>query len=286
MAYNTARFGLNTDDVIGLTEAQRLSVEFLMTFSVVDEATWLYKNYRYPRYKNFYGYAQIMTGGYVVQNVKLEHINQEILHWQQSSTDVLQSVGCGIKKVLANLTPPVASQVTLYLLRQRYTSVRFRLLPGIVANVALNWHFPELLCDETLVAPPEAQGNPQATDNMHGDPANRPTDQGQDGKDRSNNDGKDDPNDDRPHEPVPGSAVAVMGQWFAIIAGIDGNNQTYSGYRYALPGATNQAIVPMLVNVRPSSPAGYFQAEVVYGGTIVNRPDGYSSYTFEFVPGT
>lgn len=286
MSFNELMFGIETDDVVGLTEAQRCSIEFLMTFSVVDESTWLYKNYKYPRYRNFYGYAQIMCGAYVVKDVELIHINQEVLYFFQDSTDILQSVGCGIKKVLANLTPPVESQVTLYLLRQRYTSVRFRLCPGVKASVALGWHYPERLCDEIVVAPSDKQGNPQPADNKNPSPGPRPPEQGGDPKDRSNNDGKDDPNDDKPVEPKPGTLQTVPGQWFAVYSGYSADCSAFSGRRYPFPGATNGRIVPV-VNRSPQASCGdnsCFAVSVTYNGAAVDSGGGVNSYEVVFVP--
>lgn len=285
MSFNELMFGIDTDDVVGLTEAQRTSIEFLMTFSVVDEATWLYKNYKYPRYRNFYGYAQIMCGAYVVRSVELVHINQEVLYFFQDSTDILQSVGCGIKKVLANLTPPVESQVTLYLLRQRYTSVRFRLCPGVKASVALSWHYPERLCDESVVAPPDGQGNPPPANNQDPSPSPRPSDQGGDPKDKSNNDGKDDPNDDKPHEPIVGRKQTSVGQWWEDYSGRTAAGEEYADGHYAIPGCTDGDIIPILANVQQTGNNGTLKAQVIYGGRVVHLPDGYRSIVFRFVPG-
>jgi len=272
--------------VIGLTDAQRTSIELQLTFSVTDEGTWLYKNFKYPRYRNFYGYAQIMSGAYVVEDIELVHINQEILHWQQCCTDILQSIGCGVKKVLANVTPPVESQVTLYLLRQRYTSVRFRLCPGVKANIGLSWHFPEQLCDDLLVAPSESQGQPQSSNNRDGNPGNRPGDQPEDAKDTSNNDGKDDPLDNKPVEPKPGDAIAGSGRWFAVYTGYDvGCIPNPNLKRFELPGATDGSITPILVETGTGSCGSPTKdGTVTYNGAVVDQPRDYTNYGFEFIP--
>lgn len=279
------QFGLQTDDVIGLTEQQRVSTQFQLTFSVVDESTWLYKNYKYPRYRNFYGYAQIMSGPYVVRSVELVHINQEVLYWFQDSTDILQSVGCGIKKVLKGLNPPLDAIVKLYLLRQRYTSVRFRLCPGVKANIGITWLYPERLCDEEVNFPPPEQGNPQPSNNKDPSPSPRPSDQGDDPKDRSKNDGKDDPNDDKPHEPVPGSKQGATGQWFENYSSFAPGCTPYDGVeRRPLLGCTDGNITPVFVDSgQGTCGATSRNGAIMYGGRLVKEPRDIISITFDFV---
>ncbi len=286
MGYSSAQFGLKEDDTIGFTEPQRTAIEFQMTFSIVDESTWLYRNFKFPRHRNFYGYAQIMAGAYVVRSVPLEFINQEIIHWHQDSTDILQSIGCGVKKILANLTPPVASQVTLYLLRQRFTSVRFRLSPGVKANVALRWYFVDQLCDELIVAPPDAQGNASPANNKDGSPSTRPPSQGEDAKDPSNNDGKDDPLDSKPDHPRPGRKVGETGQWWGLYVARDpGCVVNPATKRYAFPGANDPNVVPVVTESgQGSCGGGTKNGTVTYGGAIVDTPRDYESYSVEFIP--
>lgn len=288
MGYDSVQFALETSDVVGFTDVQRLALEMQVLISISNEATWLYKNLRYPRYRNFYGYCQLMAGPYVVQSIKLEYLNQELFHWDQCCTDLNQSIGCTGKKILANLTPPVTSVVTVYLKRQRYTSIRFRLLPGITANVTLNWRTVEQLCDEELLAPPEENGKTPLNNNRAPTAPNRPSSQPQDPRDRSKNDGNDNPNDDRPHEPVPGDNPSVPGQWYVIYSGFNaGCDGTYSNRRYALPGATN-GLIPC--SEGPHSPGtcggGSYNADVLYGGAVQFRAADVTSQTFEFVPGS
>lgn len=283
MGFNGLQFGLKTDDVVGFTESQRLAIELQMVFSITNEATWLYKNYKYPRYRNFYGYAQLMSGAFVVKSIELLHINQEIVHWQHSSSEILQSIGCVGKKILANLTPPKESVVTVALLRQRYTSVRFRLNPGIEANVNINWHFLDKLCEDDIIAPVPEQGNPPDADNKNGDPGSRPSGQPQDEKDRSNNDGKDIPDDDRPEEPKPGKGGEV-GNWvFTGVGTLAPDCRTYTPY-YVIPGATDKNFRPTFVrqktnDVCPNAGDG----EIKYKGQTVGAPTGVVSAQFIFV---
>lgn len=271
MGYSSAQFGLKEDDTVGFTEAQRTSIEFHMTFSIVDESTWLYRNFKFPRHRNFYGYAQIMAGAYVVRSVPLEFINQEIIHWHQDSTDILQSIGCGVKKILANLTPPVASQVTLYLLRQRFTSVRFRLSPGVKANVALRWYFVDQLCDELIVAPPEAQGSTSPANNKDGSPSSRPSGQGEDAKDPSNNDGKDDPNDTKPDHPRPGlGPVAKNWKAMVVLALPSGGCQSQPPYIRDYPELIDPGSPPVFVSVGESACPGTSYGRVESGGVVIS----------------
>lgn len=207
MGSNSVRFALAPSDSVGLTESQRQAIELQFVLSISNEATWLYKNFRHPRYKNFYGYAQLMSGDFVVENIPLQYINQEILHWQDSSVTILQTVVCGVKLILASLPTPVDITPEIVLFRQRYTGVRFRLLPGIEANVAINWLFIEQSCDETISPPPPEQGNPPAPDNYPAPPGAGRGDQPGDLKAPSNNDGDFNSGDGRPLPPGVGGSL-------------------------------------------------------------------------------
>lgn len=197
-----------------------------MSISIVSEGPCEYRNYNTPRFENHYGYAQLMSGAFVIKTIKIAYLNQEILHFQQSSTDILQSIGCGVKKILNSLTPPVSADVTVYLLRQKYTSVRFKLRPGVLANININWHFPEQLCDETLQGPPSAQGNPSAPTNGSYTPGSRPPDQVGDPRDNSPNDGQT-PTGDQTAPPGP-SNIGSNGTWKVQLSAYDGSNHPYT----------------------------------------------------------
>lgn len=207
MGSNSVRFALAPSDSVGLTESQRQAIELQFVISISNEATWLYKNFKHPRYKNFYGYAQLMSGDFVAETIPLQYINQELLHWQDSSVTILQTVVCGVKLILASLPTPVPITPEIVLFRQRYTGVRFRLLPGIEANVAIKWLFIEQSCDETISAPPEAQGNPPAPDNYPAPPGAGRGDQPNDLKAPSNNDSDFNPGDGRPAPPSVGGTL-------------------------------------------------------------------------------
>lgn len=234
--YKEEQFGIKTDDVVGFTDEQRLADEMQFTLSVTNESKWLYKNYKYPRYTNFYGYAQLMSGVYVVRNIELLHINQELLYWQDSRVYLTQEIHCAkealVKYIVAqsDKAPQELEDVQSFLvpIRQRFTSIRFRLCPGVQANVALRWSPLQARCSN-IFDPPDKQADPHPQNNKDGAPSDRPSDQPQDPKDRSNNDDKDDPNDDRPKEPKPGTKTGgVGGKWKVALSGFDANDIGYN----------------------------------------------------------
>lgn len=212
MAYLDTEFALQESDVVRITNSQRTAIEFMMTVSIANEATWLYRNLKYPRYKNFYGYAQIMSGAFVVRVVPLTFLNQEILHWRDIAFYINDTTLCSVKALGAAMTPPVTGFAINVKTRQRFTSVRFRLLPGIVANCSLVWEIGDSACGNLVEEPDERQGQPPIPNNSGASGNPRPTGQTGDELDPSNNDGNDDPNDGKPDAPKPGNGAGT-GNW-------------------------------------------------------------------------
>lgn len=214
MAFDYVSFGLNTSDVVGFTSEQRTAIELQATISIVSEAKLESKNLRYPRFKNFYGYAQIMSGAYVVQDIPLTYLNQELLFWRENTLDQNDANACAFKQLFASLTPPVVATYDIEKIRQHFTSIRFRLLPLVQANVGLRWQTLVSRCGNTITDPDPKQGEPVAPNNGNANPGSRPPGQGGDSADRSNNDGGDLPNDDRPPEPTAGGGnVTAVWHW-------------------------------------------------------------------------
>ena len=182
-----------------------------MSISIVSEGPCEYRNYNTPRFENHYGYAQLMSGAFVIKTIKIAYLNQEILHFQQSSTDILQSIGCGVKKILNSLTPPVSADVTVYLLRQNILLYALSCVQVCWQILTLTGISPEQLCDETLQGPPSAQGNPSAPTNGSYTPGSRPPDQVGDPRDNSPNDGQT-PTGDQTAPPGP-SNIGSNGTW-------------------------------------------------------------------------
>lgn len=220
MPYSTSDFGLKTDDVVGFTPSQRTAVEMQVCVSIADEATWLYRNVKHPRHKNFYGYAQIMSGAFVVETVALNFLNQEILHWRDETWGINETTGCYAKGIASALNPPFALITNTVKTRQRYTSIRFRLLPGILANVILAWETAQAFCGGNILEPDANQGQPPNPKNSSYNPGNRPPDQGGDDADLSPNDGRSQPGDGLPDEPQPGAGSGA--QWKYIITWSNG----------------------------------------------------------------
>jgi len=203
MGFFDIEFGLQTSDVVGLTEAQRNAVELQAAVSIVDEATWLYKNFKPPRYENFYGYAQIMHGAYVAEIIPLRFLNQKLLYWYQNQI-VLENYNYSTAKVIINaINPSLTFGGDVQPVRSPVTSIRFRFLAGIRANLALSWYVFEP--ESATVKPPDAaQGRPHTPNNTTSNPGSRPSDQGGDPSDPSKNDGNYNPNDGLPHPPAAG----------------------------------------------------------------------------------
>lgn len=216
MAYLDTEFALQESDVVRITNSQRTAVEFMMTVSIANEATWLYRNLKYPRYKNFYGYAQVMSGAFVVRVVPLTFLNQEILHWRDIAFYINDTTLCSVKALGAAMTPPVTGFAINVKTRQRFTSVRFRLLPGIVANCSLVWEIADSACGNLVEEPDERQGQPPLPNNSGASGNPRPSGQSGDELDPSNNDGNDQPNDGKPDAPRPGTGQG-SGTWKVFV---------------------------------------------------------------------
>lgn len=227
MAFQDTRFVLQTTDVVGLTAEQRTAIEFQLCVSIANEATWLYKNLKHPRFKNFYGYAQVMSGAFVVEDIPLSFLNQEILHWRNESYATIDAIGCAAKLVCSQLTPSKDISWTNVKLRQRVTSVRFRLLPGIVANCAIVWETAESNCSNQIQEPSSEQGQPPLPNNSGPESNPRPPGQNGDPVDPSNNDGNDNPNDGNPPAPSAGGG-AIEGKWKVRLAAYDYQDHPYS----------------------------------------------------------
>lgn len=224
MAFFDTQFALAESDVVGFTASQRTAIEMQVCVSIAFEASWLYRNLKYPRYKNFYGYAQVMSGAFVVAVVPLNFLNQEILHWRDYSFGINQTTGCYARGLASLLTPPGALIPNTVKTRQRYTSIRFRLLPGVIANVSLVYEIGQPQCEDNVVEPDEKQGQPPLPANGGASPNPRPSNQPGDEIDPSNNDGNDAPNDGKPDAPKPGSGGG-NGFWRVFVQLYDFNDQ-------------------------------------------------------------
>lgn len=275
MAFNYVSFGLLTSDVVGLTEEQRTSLEFQMTVSITDESTWLYRNFRFPRYQNFYGYAQVMSGAYVIESIPLQYLNQEIVFFTEDQLVGQGSLLCAVKDIITALggTPPVAQ--ILVLSRKRITSVRFRLFGGIRANCGIRWQTYVPQCGETVVQPNPKQGTPVPPNNASSNPADRPTSQGGDPSDHSNNDGDYNPGDGHPQPPIPGVGSGV---WKFSYTGYDANGTRYSGTSPLASSNPSDIITFSVVDGPGGNRSGHQDKVVTFfinGADAGIRPSGF-----------
>lgn len=287
MAFNEVNFGIETSDVIGLTPAQRTAVEFQLVFSISNRGTQLYDNFRYPRFRCFYGYAQIMSGAFVISTVELVHINQEILHFRDEVFGLSETIGCYAKAIAAALDPSRTIVTNSVLTRQRITGVRFRLAPTVKANVTLTWEVGEAKCGGNIVEPQEQQGKPPSPNNSNSGANPRPPEQGGDNSDPSANDGNYDPSAGLPPPPKPTEPPAgLIGQWFDVYSGYNaGCAGTYPTRTYAIPGATQGDATPQAIRTGDSQCGnGAYNYRVFYQGVLQYDADSVITQTFLFVP--
>lgn len=282
MPFNEVTFGLETSDVVGFTPDQRTAIELQLCVSIFSEGPAVYKNFRYPRYRNFYGYAQIMSGVHVVKKVAIRYLNQEILHWRDISFGINDTTGCYFKGYGAADSPPIVVVPNTVKTRQRYTSVRFRFVEGVLANCDLVWETAQSKCDSNILEPPNEQGKPPAGNNGGYNPGQRPEGQTGDPEDPSANDGNYNPSDGLPPPPSPGAGT---GQWYEIISHAINTQCEERTDTYILPGATDGTIVPVWVPGPDNQNCPQTKdGAVYYGITAVDSPVAVSSISFFFVP--
>lgn len=284
MPHFEVTFGLEENDICGLTGDMRTAIEFQMCVSIAEEGPWLYWNFKYPRHKNFFGYAQVMAGEFVVDTIPISHINQEILWFRDVSFGINQTTGCyarGLAQLIGN-GPLVPNTVKT---RQRFTSVRFKFLPGVLANCVLKWEIGESLCEDQILEPDDEQANPPDPRNHQHDPSDRPSPIGGDNFDPTVNDGMPyEGEEDRP--PYAEILPPTVGQWYGIYSGFNpGCATTYTDREYALPGATSALITPIVTQTGNGTCGGSAKSGVVtYNGVTVDTPIDYTSYTVVFRP--
>jgi hypothetical protein len=281
LVFNAVQFGLLPSDVVGFTPDQRTSPELQLTVSIVNEASWLYKNFKLPRFRNSYGYAQLMSGAYVVEQIQLQFLNQEIVHWRDLSYGVNVATGCFVKGAVNALEPGAVYNVTVVKTRQRFTSVRFRLYPGIEANVGIAWETPSPVCGESINEPDALQGEPQSPNNRNADPGSRPVGQGGDNSDRSANDGDYNPDDGLPPPPFAGDGDSAP-CWHAILILSVPPNCSSFGSVEDFEDATDQQTTPVYSVDRQSACPNTTGGDISYGGAVLSTPRDVVSCTFSF----
>lgn len=212
MAFFDTQFALKTSDAVAFSVSQRTAIEMQVCVSIAFESTWLYKNLKHPRYKNFYGYAQLMSGAFVVEDIPLNFLNQELIYWFDATFGINETTGCYARAIASALEPSRVLVTNTVKTRQRYTSIRFRLLPGIVANVSYVWQSADPKCEGNVLEPDEKQGQPPLPDNSSASSSPRPINQGDDSVDPSSNDGDYNPNSGLPQPPGAGSGGRT-GTW-------------------------------------------------------------------------
>lgn len=205
MGLNVVQFGLESDDVVGLTPDQRTAEELFFGISIVSKGEPVYWNLKYPRYRYFFGYAEVMYGAFVVESIELVFLNQQLLYFRDIAYGINSTTGCYFKAYGAKDTPPIPLQPHTVKTRQPFTSIRFRLRDGVTANANISWIVAEPKCDDVPDEPSPDQAHPPSPNNANSNPGARPPQQGGDNEDRSANDGHYNPDDGLP--PPPGTPV-------------------------------------------------------------------------------
>lgn len=279
-----------------LTDAEMGAWRLRVLLDVIVQPPVGYRSYKPNEPENFFGYFQLVEGGFVIEQYPIKYLHQQIFRYQNDpAKNLFDSKVEGIYAILATFNAGAAilnsipgsanltysSHVPGNHLQCPVTDIWIKTVPG--CKVAIHTEYlplPRIDGVPASTTSPQSLPSPSAPgDNTAGGNGSPPEDAP---PTREPDPPYDPPTNDNDRTTPTGNAEE--GQWFAIISGIDGNGQTYSGFRFALPGATNGSIEPILTNVQPTLPEGYFKATVLYNGAIVNQPDGYSSYTFEFVP--
>lgn len=281
-----------------LSSVERGAWELRVVVDVIREPPVSYRSFRPNEPENYFGAYQLVSLGCVVARYDLKYLHQEIFRYRNDAAknqfDIRYLYFCTQVFEFSGLAQLLSVSSPSYSLEQ--------------VRPDFGKHLPCPITEIWFHAQNEAKISVRIEylplPKLEGDPVSSPESKADDSPSKPANEGGNSsppsgllpttppsapyhPSDQDDGRTTPtGTPVSPVGQWFAVIAGIDGNNRTYSGYRQALPGATNGLITPTLVGVHPSSPPGYFAARVLYDGRYVDEPDGYSSYTFEYHPGS
>lgn len=198
-------FGIERSDVFALTEGYRTAYELFIGWSLAAVDRQIYQNYKTPRYKGFYGYAQLMQGEFVVDTIPLEYVNQRLWYHRDVDLVAADAAACSTK-LLAQCA--CNTELLAYATKMRIwlTAIRFRLEPGIAGNCVVRYRDLQSSCDNEIRQPDPQEGNPPSGDNGGYNPGSQPGDSKSDPNDPSGNDGQD------PNAPSP-SAPTGMGEW-------------------------------------------------------------------------
>lgn len=214
MVQKTSTFGLTTSDVVALTQEQRESSSLIACVSISQEPETSYKNFKPARFEGFYGYCQLMCGDFVQKTIKLGYLNQVVLEFGDDSFYSLDTLIC-IGKELALLSNGTLTDYALVKPLCSTTALRFRFVPGCLANIVLNWQPVQSVCGNTLAnRQPDELQSPQPN-NHQWIPGSQPSDTQEDPNAPSVNDGDTYPDDD--HRPPYAEIVPLPGQWIVHV---------------------------------------------------------------------
>jgi hypothetical protein len=258
----------------------------------------IYQSLKPNEPEQYFGVFQVVEGGYVLYQQNIKYLHQQIYRYQNdpakvafdaifnlsvlnynlyvSAKTILDSIpaagaiGFGESQQGRHLATP-ATEIWIRTANNCKIAVHTEVLP-----------LPKLDGVPATVPEPEADNSPSAPSNAGGDghdPENS-------SPDRQPTPPYNPPDNDNGRTTPPPGLPVLPGQWFAVIGGFRaGCTDTYGGFRYALPGATNGNITPTITETGQGSCGSTSKdGTVSYDGAVVNEPRDYISYDFDFVP--
>lgn len=218
-------FGLEESDVVAFPEEFRTAQELSVNFSVSANQFNLYQNFKTPRHRGFYGYAQLMAGSFVMETIELQYVNQHLYYWFNHWFSLSDPLGCYFDQLfLCACLQQVNS--TIVKVRIPLTAIRFRLAPGVLGNCVIRAIASVSSCDNNVISPPPEAGNQPNPDNGSYNPGDQPDELSIDPNDPTGNDG-DDENAPKPGLPNNG------GRWETVVRAIDPD---FPDFTFSVPG--------------------------------------------------
>lgn len=147
----TEKIGLTGNDVYQFNQQLVTSVRGIVAIEVTSKSFVPYLNLKYPFFRGFYGYVQLMQGGYVQEAIPLDFDNQVVMQWDYPEVLVDDKLSCLFfnQNLWLNdrtaLSPNNGAEVELKLTQKVRifgfwtTGIRIRLAPGCKANLVLQY---------------------------------------------------------------------------------------------------------------------------------------------------
>lgn len=136
---------LNGTRLVQFSPSEREARQILVYCSILSVGYEVYKDYKRYDEKSLYGYAQIVAGTYVLEEIPITQVNQRIFSGINLFSDLTQQITCARKEIRALETLiteqptelPPAYPVPLILPLFEETGIAFKMLPGMSASVQI-----------------------------------------------------------------------------------------------------------------------------------------------------